>query len=201
MQPTIAPKAKIPKTTPLPLAKRSSSAIDDHKKGKIQHNCLGLPSTKSCSLSLQMKKDATENANYKSSDENPVKVQHRKSNKNSASLTTDTFREDDIIPRGLLFLESQGLQEYYSRFGISQILRLPIDKCKEYFKTQNFKIFKCKKVKTIQGKQQKDQDELFMNTLFEEPYNIYLIITDKTVFTTVDVKKEDNKRKIMYIDS
>jgi len=40
-----------------------------------------------------------------------------------------------------------------------------------------------------------------MNALFEEPYDIYLIITNKAVFTTIDVKSECNKNKLMYVDS
>lgn len=150
---------------------------------------------------MQAKRQNAESVKNKISDAHTVKFRHPKSNKNSTSLTKDTFRDDDVVPRGLWFLEKQGIQEYYCRFGISQILRLPLDKCKEYFKSQNFQIFKWKKVKTIQGKQQKDQDELFMNALFEEPYDIYLIITNKAVFTTIDVKSECNKNKLMYVDS
>lgn len=62
-------------------------------------------------------------------------------------------------------------------------------------------IFKCKKVKAVRGKKKISEDEDMINKLFPEPYDIYLVVTDKAVFTTLDLKKDSNKHQWMYVDS
>lgn len=57
------------------------------------------------------------------------------------------------------------------------------------------------KVKAIQGKQKKDEDEQLISGLFPEPYDIYLVVSDKAIFTTLDLKKDSTKHQWMYIDS
>mmetsp|Transcript_24331 Transcript_24331/g.21593 ORF Transcript_24331/g.21593 Transcript_24331/m.21593 type:complete len:131 (-) Transcript_24331:213-605(-) len=57
------------------------------------------------------------------------------------------------------------------------------------------------KVKAIQGKHKLNEDDKLINQLFPKPYDIYLLVTDKAVFTTLDVKNDSTKHKWMYIDS
>lgn len=129
------------------------------------------------------------------------KLKHPKSSKNSISV----FKEapainEDFIPLGLVTLQNSGAEDYYSRFGISRILKLPLTKCQDYFQTNNVQIFKCKKVKAVRGKKKISEDEEMVSMLFPEPYDIFLVVTDKAVFTTLDIKK-DASNKWMYIDS
>ena len=122
---------------------------------------------------------------------------HQHNSKNSA-CGKDSW---SIIPKGLSILEGQGPEDYYSRFGISKILKLPIFKCQQYFQSHDVEIFKCKKVKAIQGKQKLCEDEELINTLFPNPYDIYLLVTDKAVFTTLDMKEDSKSHQWMYVDS
>ena len=101
----------------------------------------------------------------------------------------------------MTILEKQGPEDYYSRFGISKIIKLPINKCQQYFQNHEVEIFKCKKVKAIQGKQKLNEDDKLINELFPRPYDIYLLVTEKAVFTTLDVKNDSSKHKWMYVDS
>lgn len=64
-----------------------------------------------------------------------------------------------------------------------------------------FKFLNANKVKAIQGKQKIDQDEQLIGGLLPEPYDIYLIVTDKAVFTTIDDEATSTKQPWMYIDS
>ncbi len=107
----------------------------------------------------------------------------------------------NTIPFGLSILEEQGPEGYYSRFGISKILKLPITKWDLFFSSHGVEIFQCKKVKTVQGKQKKPEDEELFNQLFPNPYNIYLLVTDKAVFTTLDLKNDSKHHNWMYVDS
>ena len=69
-----------------------------------------------------------------------------KSNKTSSKTSATSFTSpkdiESIIPDGLTVLEKKGAEDYYSRFGISKILKLPIAKCQQYFQNHEVEIFK-----------------------------------------------------------
>ena len=112
------------------------------------------------------------------------------------------------VNEGLAKIESMGPKTYYSRFGISKIIKLPIFKCQEYFENNQVQLFKCKKVKAVQWKQKhsskenaaEDADDDPMG-VFPEPYDIYIVVTEKAIFTTLDVKTDSSKHEWMYVDS
>lgn len=185
------------------MCKRSSSAIEEKKESKPGgHSSADTSPPQSCPLSVQVKKHNSESVKHKKPAVVGPKYKHPKSSKNSGSMSKDSFKEDsDIIPKGLLILEKSGEEEYYSRLGLSKLLKLPLKECQNYFKAHDVEIFKCKKIKAIQGKQQKEQDEKLVSHLFPHPYDIYFVITEKAVFTTLDVKKEPNKHSWMYVES
>lgn len=105
-------------------------------------------------------------------------------------------------------IESMGPEVYYSRFGISKIIKLPIFKCQEYFENNEVQLFKCKKVKVVQWRHKRDsRDTAATDTeddsmgVFPEPYDIYIVVTDKAIFTTLDVKTDSSRHEWMYVDS
>lgn len=138
---------------------------------------------------------------HKKYEANSSKLKHPKSSKNANPFLKEETKDLDLIPQGLKDLQKLGCEDYYLRFGISKIIRLPILKCQEYFQNIDVQMFKCKKVKAVQGKQKISQDEELISELFPEPYDIFLVVTDKAVFTTLDLKNDPSKHQWMYVDS
>ena len=88
-------------------------------------------------------------AHIKTKPDAPLAKRQPKTSKNNNSQS----QKLSFIPEGLSILEKSGQEDYYSRFGISKIIKLPISKCQDFFNSHDVQIFKCKKVKAIQGKQ------------------------------------------------
>jgi hypothetical protein len=56
-------------------------------------------------------------------------------------------------------------------------------------------LFKCRKVKVVQGKQK------VTSSLLPDPYDIFLVVTDIAVFTTLDIGPKSEENPWMYVDS
>lgn len=168
------------------LSKRSSSAYEESKKSNFCYKYIGGSPIGENRLMQSIK----------SKHDQPLILgkQYSKSRNSSKDMAS-------TIPLGLSILEGEGPETYYSRFGISKILKLPISKWDLYFSSHAVEIFKWKKVKAVQGKQKKPEDEELINQLFPVPYDIYLVVTEKAVFTTLDLKNDAKKHNWMYVDS
>ena len=89
------------------------------------------------------------------------------------------------------------------------MIKLPIVECQEYFSTHSVQLFRWKKIKTVQGKHKIDQIDNNDAVGREDgdldeqiaPYDIYLVVTDIAVFTTIDLKDSPEAQDMMYIDS
>lgn len=87
----------------------------------------------------QTRKHLSESSKPKKIEPHSSKSKYPKSSKNTANLlrelpkTEGTVRSpvvdthDSHLPKGLSVLQKLGPQDYYARFGISKVLKLPID--------------------------------------------------------------------------
>jgi len=196
-------KTRINKGSALPIIKRSSSTMEETKEAiPFTSNSRMVSSPVDVHPPTPLtRKHLTETGKFKKIESNSSKLKQPKSNKNSISIFKEAPKEEDFIPNGLRVLQELGGDNYYSRFGISKILKLPITECQDYFQNNEVQIFKCKKVKAVRGKKKVSEDEEMINKLFPEPYDIYLVVTDKAVFTTLDLKNDSTKHEWMYVDS
>lgn len=121
---------KAPKPNPVSVIKRSSSTTNKEKESPK------APTPKS-------RKHLSESGKHEETKTKPKTIpKHPKSSKHSNSFNKDMLFDSINIPKGLTILEKCGVQDYYSRFGITKILKLPYKDCEKYFDTNEVQIFK-----------------------------------------------------------
>lgn len=119
-------KTRISKATAPPMIQRSSSTMEESKEGNIND-----PQFNDYPPAPQTRKHLSETGKHLNKTEpTSSRLKHPKSSKNSISLFKEPLKEkeNEIIPKGLNVIQRLGPEDYYSRFGISKIIKLPIAK-------------------------------------------------------------------------
>lgn len=119
-------KTRVSKATAPPMVQRSSSTMEESKEGNISE-----PQSNDYPPAPQTRKHLSDSGKHLNKAEpTSSRLKHPKSSKNSISIFKEPVKEkeNEIIPKGLNILQRLGPEDYYSRFGISKILKLPIAK-------------------------------------------------------------------------
>lgn len=76
-------------------------------------------------------------------------MKHPKTSKNNSAFTQKLA----FVPEGIWIVDKSEPDENDSKLGLSKIDTSLTSKCQEFFSSDEVEIFKCKKLKVVQGKQ------------------------------------------------
>lgn len=143
---------EITKVPALISIKRSSSNIEESKESKpiVCLFFLGSPLESYHPLPMNRKILSDKTALNKVRSDAPLaKMKHPKTSKNNAVLT----QKLDFVPEAIWIVDKSESEDNDSRLGVPKNETSSSLKCQEFFSSDDVEIFKCKKLKVVQGKQ------------------------------------------------